>query len=291
MKHSSLIPTFGYAVGLGGNDSGTAFAPLIMQNSPFLNSSPVKLLWKHIFYIKQSAPKLAALPAIAEACTKLAEAVRAATQQKKRFLVVGGDHTSGIGTWSGASTALSKRGDFGLIWLDAHLDSHTPKTTPSNNIHGMSLAVLLGYGDPLLKSILHASQKLKPQNLCIVGVRSYEPEELAFLNKLGVKIYYMDDIRKRGINQILAEAIEHVSKNTVGFGVSIDIDLFDPKDAPGVGVPEPQGISTKQFLKECSVLSQNAHFIGLEIVEFNPMLDQKQKTERLVAALIQTIFL
>lgn len=281
---------FGYAVGIAGNDSGTAFAPLFLQKSKILSTIPQELHWNAIFYVKQSPPGLAAIPSIAEVTTKLAEGVFKCVKKKSKFLVFGGDHSSGIGTWSGASDALYRQGDLGLIWLDAHMDGHSPATTPSGNVHGMSLAVLLGHGDNMLTSVSSLRQKIKPENLCIVGVRSYEPLEYEFLKKLGVKIFFMEEVLARGFKAVLNEAIEIVSKHTVGFGVSIDMDLFDPEDAPGVGMPEEAGLSKSDFFKGWKPLAQNAQFIGLEIVEFNPMADKKEKTEQFIAEIVQNTF-
>lgn len=290
MKQIVDINIFGYAVGLAGNDSGTAFAPLLLKKSTYLQKLPLKLHWHGVFYIKQGAPRLAAIPDVANVSSKLAEGVCGAAEKGKRFLVFGGDHSSGIGTWSGASRALSAYGDLGVIWLDAHLDSHTTKTTPSCNVHGMTLALLLGHGHKDLKSILHADKKIKPQNVCVIGARSYEEDEVSLLNKLGVRIYFIEEVRDRGLKVVFNEAVQLVSRETAGFGISIDMDLFDPAESPGVGVPEPGGLTGKEFLRCCKGLAQNSHFIGMEIVEFNPLLDQNHKSEQLIAKIIRSIF-
>ena len=177
MTHSNEIATFGYAVGLAAGDMGTAFAPVVIQKSPFCKDLP--LHWRAMCHIKQGLPRLAAIPFVAEACTHLAKEIKNEVNRHHPFLVVGGDHSSAIGTWSGVSSALMEKGDTGLIWIDAHLDSHTKKTTPSGNIHGMSLAALLGKGIKTLTQVLAPHQKLKPRHVCVIGARSFEPEEVA----------------------------------------------------------------------------------------------------------------
>jgi arginase len=289
-KRKIDIPTFGYAVGVAGRDSGTAFAPIWLQKSPFLQDLTAHIGWQEIYYITQSAPQIAAIPAIADVCAQLAQGVFKAVQHKKPFLVIGGDHSSAIGTWSGASQALSEKGDLGLIWMDAHLDSHTLETTPSGNVHGMSLAILLGHGEKHLTKLMSQRKKLKPQNVCIIGPRSFESEEVELLKKMGVKIYFDGEVHKRGLKTVFAEAVELVTAHTVGFGVSLDIDLFNPKEAPAVGVPEPGGLCRKEFLNCVRDLAHIPHFIGLEIVEFNPLLDKTQKTEKLIAQVIEAVF-
>lgn len=289
-KRKFDIPTFGYAVGTAGNDSGTAFAPIWLQNSSSFQELAVNIGWREIYYITQSAPQIAAIPAIADVCLQLAQGVFEVVKQKRPFLVIGGDHSSAIGTWSGASQALSEEGDLGLIWMDAHMDSHTLQTTPSGNIHGMSLAVLLGHGENLLTKLLGNRKKLKPRNVCIIGARSYEPKELELLERLGVKIFFDKEVHKRGLKAVFEEAVEIVTAHTVGFGVSLDVDLFNPIEAPAVGVPEPGGLCKREFVKCVRDLAKIPRFIGIEVVEFNPMLDQTQKTEKLIAEVIESVF-
>src|SRR5665213_879539 len=166
-------------------------------------------------------------------------------QQHKFVSVVGGDHSCAIGTWSGVYDAMHHLGDIGLIWIDAHMDSHTPETTPTNHIHGMPLACLLGYGYPTLTGVLHAAPKFKPENVCLIGVRSYEKGEAALLKHLNVRVFFMEEVQERGFEVVLAEAVQHVNQHTIGYGITLDIDAVDPLEAPGVDVPEPEGIHVK----------------------------------------------
>lgn len=216
---------------------------------------------------------------------KLALSTKKSVLDNHIFITLGGDHTAAIGSWSGAANAIS--GDLGLIWFDAHMDSHTFETTPSNNIHGMPLAILLGHGEKELTRILSENPKLKPENVVLIGVRSYESGEAQLLKKFGVKIFYMDDIKKLGMHAVVQESLSIVTRHTAGFGISIDLDGFDPIDAPGVGSPEPNGIRVDDFLPEFKVITHHPKFIGADIVEFNPVLDCDRKTERLVVKLLE----
>ena len=186
--------------------------------------------------------------------------------------------------------AAAIRGPIGLIWFDAHMDSHTHETTPSHNIHGMPLAALLGQGVPQLTHILTTQAKLLPQNIVLIGARSYEDEEHALLQRLKVRIFYMEEILQRGIGPVLSEAIDHVTKNTAGFGISIDIDGIDPIDAPGVGVPEADGVNAAEFLNSLELIRNHPAFLAAEIVELNPSLDIEGKTVKLAADMIKVLF-
>ena len=204
--------------------------------------------------------------------------------------MIGGDHSCAIGTWSAVAHANRLRGDIGLIWIDAHMDSHTYLTSVSQNIHGMPVASLLGEGDQSLSQILDSYPKLKPQNLCIIGLRSYEAGEAALLKRLGVKLFLMDDVRKRNFQTVFLEAWQQVSYTSCGVGLSIDMDGIDPFDAPGVGSPESDGLSGADLVSELTHFFLTHSLLGLEIAEFNPMMDQKGKTAQLLVDLIHATY-
>lgn len=231
-----LLHLIGCATGIAGADIHSGEGPLLIQAS------------KYISYLEQqnlitwdAMITLANVPAgrkderVQAICTELAKHVAASLKKRQRTTVIGGDHSCAIGTWSGVYDAYHHDGDIGLIWFDAHMDGHTPETTPSGNIHGMPVATLLGYGYPTLTNILHDTAKIKPENLCLIGTRSFESGEAALLKKLNVKIYDMEEIAKHGFKEVLQDAIHHVSRHTIGYGFSLDLDGLDPEDAPGGG--------------------------------------------------------
>ena len=152
----------------------------------------------------------------------------------------------------------------------------------------MPLACLLGYGDRRLTNILSQGPKIAPQNICLVGVRSFEMEEAQLLNRLGVKIIYMQEIKHYGLQNALVEALDIVTKDTAGFGVSIDLDCIDPNDAPGVGTPELDGILRNDFLDALKVVPNQNNYLGIEIAELNPNLDQNNITAKLALDLFVT---
>jgi ornithine--oxo-acid transaminase len=215
--------------------------------------------------------------------TRLAAAVRERVAHRERFAVIGGDHSCAIGTWNGVSAAFHRRGPFGLIWIDAHLDAHTPQTTPSGCAHGMPLAFLLGHGDAALARLNgRASPCLAPQHLCLIGTRSHEAGEEALLARLGVRVYPMEEVRRRGLAEIMDEALERVRNGTMGFGVSVDLDAVDPAEAPGVTTPEPRGLAAADVAAALRRAARLEDFAGLEIAELNPALDADGRTAALV---------
>jgi arginase len=216
----------------------------------------------------------------------LAESVLATVQRGRRFIVVGGDHSCAIGTWSAASLAIRDRGSLGLVWIDAHMDSHTPQTSPSGAAHGMPLACLLGYGDPELTELLDPKPKLEPRHVCLVGVRSYEEEEAGLLNHLGVRVITMEEIHRHGLAWAMEQAFERASEGTAGYGISIDLDAIDPTEAPGVGSPAPDGLHGQELVAGLARLPEQPILLGIEITEFNPLHDQDNCTAHLVCDLL-----
>lgn len=205
-------------------------------------------------------------------------------------IVLGGDHSIAIGTWSGMVNAKNAKGHFGLIWIDAHMDSHTPQTTPSHNIHGMPLAVLLGHGEPSLVNLVSQGAKLNPAHVVLIGVRSFEAGEAELLRKLNVTIYFIDEVNKRGFKAVFEEAVKQVTDKTEGFGISIDMDAFDPSIAPGTGTPEPNGIlEVEAVVNALIAIKDNEKFCALEIVEFDPTRDHNQQTAQLAVKLVNAL--
>jgi len=198
--------------------------------------------------------------------------------------VIGGDHSCAIGTWQGVLQHHHELNqEIGLIWVDAHMDSHTPLTSLTGNVHGMPLAVLMGYGH---KELIATKPKLKPENVVLMRIRSYERDEANLIKRLGVKAYFMDEIVQRGIDCVFREAFQGLSER-VKVGLSIDLDGFDPRFVPGVGTPVKDGIDLDAFIHTVKKLNLSA-CCGVEITEYNPILDRNQLTQinllRLVSA-------
>jgi arginase len=193
-------------------------------------------------------------------------------------IVIGGDHSCAIGTWGGIA---KKYQEFGLIWVDAHMDSHTPETSITQNVHGMPAANLLGYGD--FANLIQPS--LKPENVVFIGIRSYEQAERELLESLGIKIFYAHD--PNGLDAILQETFDYFP-SALPLGITIDVDAFDPKYTPGVNTPEPGGLDFNEFIKGVK-LHQKKPFCAVEIVEFNPIFDIDNITAKNVERLVQNL--
>lgn len=235
------------------------------------------------------------LPVLTEGLKRLALRAGAAAQNRHIPLVIGGDHASAMGTWPNIIKAHKARESFGLIWIDAHLDCHTYETSSEGKWggwwHGQPIPALMGYGLPALTGIGGRGPKIAPQHISIIGVHSYEPSEKAFVERHGIRVYYFDEVQKRGFAAVFAEAMARARGGTQGFGLSIDLDGFSPGDAPGVATREDIGIMASEALPALAGVGRLHDFCGLEIVEYNPHKDIDGKTARLMIDLASHIFL
>lgn len=284
------IHLIGYASGIAANNTDCALGPWYFYYHPELfRHHGLDVSWHGIVQAASLQRGIDILSIIKDKAHELGGLVKSSTENARRFCVLGGDHSSAIGTWSAVAHTHRQRGDIGLIWIDAHMDSHTPETSETKNIHGMPLAHLLGKGDTHLVNLFDTMPALKPENVCLIGARSYEAGEEALLNSLNVKIIGMDEINRDGIRAAIQTAVEHVSRHTIGFGISLDLDGIDPLDAPGVGCPVPSGISGQELVSAFENIPMIKAHLGLEIVEYNPIKDVDHQTAKLAVELLHAI--
>jgi arginase len=231
--------------------------------------------------------------AVSDLSLRLAREVSAVLESGRFPLVLGGDHSCAIGTWSGVASALAARGPLGLVWIDAHMDSHTRATSWTGMPHGMPLAALLGYGEAKAVSAQVASTvtegHLDPRHVSLVGIRSYEPEEAALLDRLGVRVFEQRQVDARGMHTVLGEAVAIARAETSGYGISLDLDALDPHEAPGVGTPVAGGIPAGPLTAALAACCGDEKLVALEIVEYNPHRDRHGRTARLVENLIAAV--
>jgi arginase len=231
--------------------------------------------------------KLKYLAEIARVNDHLARTVAEEVGRGQLPLVIGGDHSIAIGTIKGVLQQMNK---LGVIWFDAHPDVNTEDTTFSGNIHGMSLAVLLGYGHQSLVSIGGSRTQVDPDNVVIIGARSIDPGERIFLKERGIRVFTMHDIDKFGMKAVMDEALERVTTGTDGVHLSLDLDGMDPNEAPGVGTPVWGGMSYRESHFAMEMLHESGAMVSAEIVEVNPMMDVNNRTARIAVELAASAF-
>ncbi|MFC0126386.1 arginase [Ralstonia solanacearum] len=293
----TIIDLIGAAIGCGAQDDGCRDGPRALLQAGALQRLQTSDTHGGLVHgIELATPaghsrsaRLAALPGVAGFSRALADATAHSVHEGHVPVVIGGDHSCAIGTWSGVASALRPAGPLGLIWIDAHLDSHTPQTSDSGAIHGMPLAALLGHGPRELTQVREAGPKLLPQHVVVIGARSYEPAERALIDRLGVRVIDAGEVARGGLRAVMADAIRIVTANTAAFGVTLDLDAFDPAVAPGVGSPEPGGLTGQDMTQALAACARDARFAAFELVEYNPRHDKGGITARLALDLLGAV--
>jgi arginase len=230
--------------------------------------------------------KLKYLSQIKAACEGLAKNLEEILEAGELPLSLGGDHSIAIGSIAGFSAHCRKRNETpGLIWFDAHADMNTPETTPSGNIHGMPLAVILGYGAPELINIAGFTPKVNPEFVVHVGARDIDRGERELIQKLGIRAITMREIDERGMSACMDEAIAIVARAS-GYAVTFDVDALDPGDAPGSGTLVRGGLTYREAHLAMEKIAEAGGLRALEVVEINTALDVNNKTAELGVELI-----
>jgi arginase len=221
------------------------------------------------------------LDEILETCARIADEVRRAREEGLLPLVLGGDHSVALGTLGGLAEA---RGPGGVLWFDAHGDLNTPETSPTGNVHGMPLAAALGQcGSTFSRDGLHLPA-VDPQHVALIGVRTLDPGEQSLVRELGIAVYTISDIDRRGVEPILREALARVGEAAF-LHVSLDVDVVDPEFAPGVGNPVRGGLSYREAHLAMELVAESSQPDALEIVEVNPIRDHENATAGLAVEL------
>ncbi|PKM11382.1 MAG: arginase [Gammaproteobacteria bacterium HGW-Gammaproteobacteria-3] len=283
----AILQTLGVVSCLGGPMHFCGYAAEMLRDEfarQNLAQKRLQLQW-HMLYPDSHGSKEEKLARLNKSISRFTEDWTKANQS---FLIIGGDHSCALGTWGGVLNGLQQPGQFGLLWLDAHMDAHTFATTASGNIHGMPLAALLGRADKKLASMYPGSDFIKPENLILIGVRSYENEEYELLKQASVDIVFAEQIN--GLAQVLIKAIDKLSLTCGTIGISLDLDFIDPVDAPGVETPAAGGIKAEELIAALALINRHPKVCGLEISEFNPEQDSENKTLHTMKDIIEAFY-
>lgn len=227
------------------------------------------------------------LGAITEVCAEVAVRTRKSLDDGYMPVVLGGDHALAAGSIAGVAAAMAAKGErLGLIWVDAHGDLNTPATSRSGNVHGMPLAALLGNGDKSMAHIAGAQPAVRASDVALVGLRDLDPSERAHIRKWGLSAFTMRTLDERGVRAVLEEAIAVATRDTAGLWVSFDMDVIDPEEAPGVGTAVPGGMTYREAHLAMEMFADTGKLVGLDMVEVNPVLDERNRTAEIACELI-----
>lgn len=259
LKENDLLNIFTKA-GNEVNEKNTIEIKEISENDKFKESKTMKYL-----------------DGVVDTNEKLAKEVEDSIKNGSLPFTIGGDHSLGLGTVAGTTAAFDN--DMAVIWIDAHADINTPETSPSGNTHGMPLGASMGYGAEELKSIYYKGRKVNPNNVFILGARSVDDGEVALIDEAGINVWYMEEIRDKGMGIVIKELMELLEKrNAKNIHISFDIDSLDSSLVPGTGTPVENGMLYDETIKLISSIIETKKVRSIDFVEFNPKRDVENKT-------------
>ncbi len=225
------------------------------------------------------------LPLIVKGCKAAYDLGRQAIEAGEIPIFLGGDHSASIGTVGG----VTHNSEVGLIWIDAHGDFNTPDTSFSQNVHGMALAALLGMGVPELVNLGRPGAKVKPENVALIGIRDLDKKEKILIKESGCTVFTMRDIDEIGIRAVLTKVLKGF-ENLDKIHVSLDLDVMDPLDAPGVGTPSQGGLTYREGQLIMEILADTNSLHSVDIMEINPILDIQNRTAQMGVNLLASLF-
>ncbi|EKU45977.1 arginase [Staphylococcus massiliensis] len=217
----------------------------------------------------------------------LATSVSETIKNDKFPLILGGDHSIAIGSISGVAEHYS---NLGIIWYDAHGDLNVPEDSPSGNVHGMPLRMLLGEGDEGLANVNFNGAKVKPENIVLIGMRDLDYGERQYIKKHNVRTYTMKDIDKMGIKAVIEESVSYLKDKTDGIHLSLDVDALDPVETPGTGTKVPGGITYRESHYALELLHEADVITSMDLVEVNPLIDYENRTAEQAVLLLGSFF-
>lgn len=220
----------------------------------------------------------------------LHDAVYAELAAHRLPIMLGGDHSLGIGSIS-AVARHCRENDLTLrvLWLDAHTDFNTAGLSPSGNLHGMPVACLCGFGPPQLVSMSGATPAIRPEWLHLIGIRSVDAGEARFVHEQALEVFDMRCIDEIGVREVMDLALAGMDART-HLHVSFDVDFLDPQIAPGVGTTVPGGPSYREAQLCMEMIADTGRLGSLDIVELNPALDVRNRTAALAVDLVESLF-
>ena len=228
-------------------------------------------------------PRLLYSEEIINIANELANRTEAIIRSNKKAIILGGDHSINLGSFSGASTAVN--GELGMIYIDAHPDINTSDTTLTGAIHGMHLAALMGFGAPELINVHGKQTKLAKENLLHIGASDCDQAELDLIKKENLEMFTLFDLLTYNLEKLWT-AIDKLTARVSNIWVSIDLDAIDKTYAPGVSLPNDKGLTYREIATIAEYIGSHCNVIGLDLVEYNPSHDSQNKTAELGIGLI-----
>lgn len=203
-------------------------------------------------------------------------------------IVLGGDHSIAAGSISAVAKYYANRGGIGIIWMDAHGDWNDPESSPSGNMHGMPFSAVCGYGPACMVDYGQHPVYVDPAHCVQIGGRNIDGKERLRMKQAGITVFSINTIDRLGMDIVMQRAIEIAGKETAGIYLSFDIDVITPEVAPGTGTVVHGGLTAREAFLAAEALAESGQLVSLDMVEINPIFDERNKTGILASELIQS---
>lgn len=219
---------------------------------------------------------------------RLYQAVTEILDRKHFPVVLGGDHSIAAGSISAVSKYYEGRQGIGVIWIDAHGDWNNEETTCSGNMHGMPFSAVCGYGPRCMVDFGQEPAFVDVSKCVQIGGRDIDDLERQRMKQAGITVFPINQIDKTGISAVVQQAIEIAGQGTAGIHLSFDVDAITPEAAPGTGTVVHSGLTVREAFLTMEMLADSGKLLSLDMVEVNPILDERNKTAILASELIQS---
>ncbi len=221
--------------------------------------------------------------AISAVCQATYAAVSKVLAAGERAVILGGDHSIALGSVAASLDAVER---VGVLWIDAHGDFNTPDISPSGNVHGMVVSSLMGMCPPPL---MIGERRLQPEQIVMIGIRDLDQSEKVAIRAAAIQVMSMSEIDKKGMAQMLRAALIALG-DVEAIHVSFDMDSLDPSIAPGVGTPVSGGLTVREAHLIMEMLADDGRVRTLDLVEVNPILDERNRTAKVAVDLAASLF-
>lgn len=293
MNKNSNIDIIGVQIDFGASQKGVAMGPLAIRYAGVQNSL------KNLGYtVRDKGDIIPPIEGMSKKNMLHYEQVNATnnelyhrvkdTLEDGHFpLILGGDHSIAAGSISAVAKHYESQGDIGVIWIDAHGDWNDDKSSTTGNMHGMPYSAICGWGPESMVDFGQTPYHVSTAHCVQVAGHDFDPAEAERMKEAGMHVFTMTDVDRMGMHAVMNEAIRIASEGTVGFHLSFDVDAITPEYAPGTGTPVPDGITAREAFTAAELVADSGKMIGMDLVEVNPILDERNKTAMIASELIQ----
>ena len=293
LNKNKNIDIIGVQIDLGASQKGVAMGPLAIRYAGLkqdLQSIGYTVKDKGDILPPQEGKSLSNMVCYEQVNTTnkmLYEKVSASLADGSIPVVLGGDHSLAAGSISAVAKHYADQGEIGVIWIDAHGDWNDDKSTISGNMHGMPYSAVCGWGPNSMVDFGQEPHYVPVEHCVQVAGHDFDRAEAARMKEAGLKVFAIDEIDMRGMHDVMQEAIKIAGEGTVGIHLSFDVDAITPEYAPGTGTAVTNGITAREAFLAVEMLAKSGKLISMDLVEVNPILDERNKTGELASELIQ----